>query len=475
MTEDTQVPATRESVELGRVQGKSGTALEVIGGRSPLEMSMEFVAELGKHERLATMLVKSGFLPDAIKTPEQALAVMLTGYELELPPMLALRRLYVVNQQVGMAAELMLALAIQRGGVKVEWVERSKERAVVKISRPGWKTHTEEWTEQDSARANLSGKGTHKAYPAQMNGWRALANGLRAICPDILSGLYMIQELVPDIEVDPDTGVPFIYPTSDTRAKASTDKVLDDIEEDIRKAEATEQSEAEEEAVEKPASEPAPGPMGAEDALEIAGESTVVGWKTHPDLPDGLVLYHKGGGWFDAYLHEFGEALPATPEEMKVPPLTEKGKKLDDILSITQQWARTRAHEEGEEDVEEATEEAQEEAQEEPEEQGGDEGGEEPAEPKKTDIDAEIENADSARLKKMIGKLAGRIEPQAQHDPSVLEGVIKKAGLACFGLDNDLPKTADGQFIDVTALTAPELRQLVRWLWTTAEENDGGS
>ena len=73
----------------------------------------------------AEMLVKSGFLPASIKTKEQAVAIILTGQELGLPPMLALRKINVIQGVPTVAPELMLALCYSRvKGFQLRWYPR---------------------------------------------------------------------------------------------------------------------------------------------------------------------------------------------------------------------------------------------------------------------------------------------------------------------------------------------------------------
>jgi hypothetical protein len=54
--------------------------------------------------------VKSGLLPKTVSTIEATLTIMVTGYELGIGPMQALRLISVVNGKPVCAAELMAAL-----------------------------------------------------------------------------------------------------------------------------------------------------------------------------------------------------------------------------------------------------------------------------------------------------------------------------------------------------------------------------
>ena len=65
---------------------------------------------------MAEKLVPTGFLPESIKTPAQAAAVMLKGRELGIPPMYALSNIAVIKGKPTCGAELMLALIYRDHG-----------------------------------------------------------------------------------------------------------------------------------------------------------------------------------------------------------------------------------------------------------------------------------------------------------------------------------------------------------------------
>lgn len=162
----------------------------------------------------ADMLVKSGFLPDSVKTPAQALAIMMTGKELGLPPMQSIRGITVIKGTPSMKPETMLALCISRvPGFRYDWGECSVKSATVTVSRPSMATpFVSTFTWDDAVAAGLTvttykegGKGENKmwkAYPANMLRWRALGNALHVCCPDVLVGIYTPEELGADVNAD---------------------------------------------------------------------------------------------------------------------------------------------------------------------------------------------------------------------------------------------------------------------------------
>lgn len=145
----------------------------------------------------AAVMVASGFLPSGVKTPEQALAIMMTGRELNLPPMAALRGITVIQGAPTMKPELMLGLCIGRvPGFRYAFGACDSQSASVTVSRPSMMDpFTSVFTMKDAETAGLLRNPTWKQYPANMLRWRALGNALHVCCPDVLVGIYTPEEL----------------------------------------------------------------------------------------------------------------------------------------------------------------------------------------------------------------------------------------------------------------------------------------
>ena len=52
---------------------------------------------LGDLWRVCQRVIGTGFLPDSIRSPEQAFAIALKGRELGIPPMMAFAGLYIIK------------------------------------------------------------------------------------------------------------------------------------------------------------------------------------------------------------------------------------------------------------------------------------------------------------------------------------------------------------------------------------------
>jgi hypothetical protein len=184
--------------------------VRALGGQlENLRMSQELTIgyfptanELDTMRNLAGILIKSGMIPQTIKTPEQAIVILLKSRELRLPPMQAFSSIAVVSGRPVLTAEVMLAL-IYRDFPKgvIEFVESSLERCVIKASRNGQNFSTFSFSMEDAKRAGLLGKGPWQQYPAAMMRARAISAMARAVFPDALAGcVYTPEELGAEVD-----------------------------------------------------------------------------------------------------------------------------------------------------------------------------------------------------------------------------------------------------------------------------------
>jgi hypothetical protein len=178
---------------LAVVQPDTGRAVTV-----PQDPAMAFLQTIEQRVQLATMLVHSGLIPQ--RTPEQAMAVMLAGYELGIPPMAAFQNIHAIPQKGGglrltKSADLAVAIAQQRYGVKLHVVEWTNELCRLVFTRPGFSDVRVEFTMADARRAGLADKDNWKSWPKPMLASKAKLQGVRMICPEIGAGFYDADEL----------------------------------------------------------------------------------------------------------------------------------------------------------------------------------------------------------------------------------------------------------------------------------------
>lgn len=143
----------------------------------------------------ADTLVKSGFLPTAVNTPEKAIAIIMKGRELGIGSMEALSSINVIQGKPSVSPQLMLALARRTGELEDLKMDANDKGATVTITRKGQSPYTTKFGIAEATAAGLLQKDNYKKQPAIMFQWRALASNLRVTFPDAISGLYTVDEM----------------------------------------------------------------------------------------------------------------------------------------------------------------------------------------------------------------------------------------------------------------------------------------
>lgn len=154
----------------------------------------------------ADTLVKSGYLPKSITTPQQAVAIMTMGRELGIDAWAALNGINVIQGKPTIAPQLMLALINRSGELADISIESTDKQCTVTLTRRGRSAHRETFTMQDAAAMGLSGKDNWKKQTAVMLKWRAVSAACRVVFPDVIIGFYTPDEINPDAPIDYETG-----------------------------------------------------------------------------------------------------------------------------------------------------------------------------------------------------------------------------------------------------------------------------
>lgn len=169
---------------------------------APIRLPQQWEWDIMKN--YAQAAVKSGLI-GTVKHPvtvDQALFVVLKGYELNVTPIEALSNIHLVNGKPGLSVQLMIALANRSGALsRLDMPDASKAATeqkatvtAVRRDRPESPV-TMTFSMQDAAAANLLGNPIWKSYPGQMLVNRAMSMALRRAIPEALSGLYLAEEL----------------------------------------------------------------------------------------------------------------------------------------------------------------------------------------------------------------------------------------------------------------------------------------
>lgn len=164
----------------------------------------------------AEKLIKSKLLPDAIKTPEQAVVIMQKGKELGFQPLQAFDSIDVILGKATLKPKAKGALARKTG--KVWWrtvkdwepiFDENGELIDYETVLQGFRNYdghiTEDickYTYSEAASMGLVGKDNWKRQPKIMAYWRCLSRLLDRIAPDLTGGLYMSDEMADVAGID---------------------------------------------------------------------------------------------------------------------------------------------------------------------------------------------------------------------------------------------------------------------------------
>lgn len=135
-------------------------------------------------------------------TVEQAFIKLQSGYELGIPPTVAMDMIHLIKNKKCMGSQLMIYL-INRAGHKFEILESTDKIARVRITRNNGVSYETSFSMDDARRAGLAAKDNYRNYPDVMILNRATSKNARYICPEVLGGIVYTPEDM-DVTVSPD-------------------------------------------------------------------------------------------------------------------------------------------------------------------------------------------------------------------------------------------------------------------------------
>lgn len=164
------------------------------------------VKEMAKHATASNLFG----MPNA----ESAFSLMMLCQAEGLHPMQAMRKYHIIEGKPAMRAEAMLA-DFQSNGGKIQWIERNDKKCSAKFSHPSGGELTVEWTIERAQQAGLTTKKNWLRYPCQMLAARCVSEGVRAVYPAVVCGIYTpeeVQDFAPaKKEEDEDKNLQTIY------------------------------------------------------------------------------------------------------------------------------------------------------------------------------------------------------------------------------------------------------------------------
>jgi hypothetical protein len=148
---------------------------------------------------MAQAITKSGLF--GIKQPDQAVALMLVAQSEGRHPASVASEFDIIQGRPALKSQAALA-RFQAAGGKIQWIDRTDTKASAKFSHPSGGELSVEWTIAQASAAGLTGKQTWKQYPRQLLSARVVAEGVRAVFPACLNGVYLAEE-VQDFDTKP--------------------------------------------------------------------------------------------------------------------------------------------------------------------------------------------------------------------------------------------------------------------------------
>ena len=147
------------------------------------------LADIQKMAEVAATSKMFGF-----KNPQEAMAIMLLCQAENLHPAIAMRDFHVIQGRPALKADAMLARFQQAGG-KVEWKVYTDAEVTGVFSHPQGGSLEVTWTLAQAKSIGIATKDNWKNYPRAMLRARCLSEGIRAVYPGCVVGVYTPEEV----------------------------------------------------------------------------------------------------------------------------------------------------------------------------------------------------------------------------------------------------------------------------------------
>lgn len=143
-------------------------------------------------QTMAKVMASTGFF--GFKRQEEALALMLIAQAEGRHPATIAQDYDVIQGRPALKSIAALA-RFQIAGGSVQWIESNDQRAVGEFSHPAGGTLRVTWDMERARVAGLAGKDNWKKFAPQMLRARCAAEGVRAVFPACLNGMYVSEEV----------------------------------------------------------------------------------------------------------------------------------------------------------------------------------------------------------------------------------------------------------------------------------------
>lgn len=128
------------------------------------------------------------------KSPEEALAIMLLCQGEGMHPAIAMRDYHVIQGRPALKSDAMLARFQQAGG-SVKWEVYTDDEVTGLFSHPQGGSLAVTWTLAHAKKIGIASKDNWKNYPRAMLRARCISEGIRAVYPGCVVGVYTPEEV----------------------------------------------------------------------------------------------------------------------------------------------------------------------------------------------------------------------------------------------------------------------------------------
>lgn len=144
---------------------------------------------------LGEIFAQSGLFPDATSSA-QAIVKIMAGAELGLPPIVSMTGIHIVKGKVTLSATIMATILQQSGKYSYKVLELTEKVCKIEYYENDDKLGISVFSYEDAVKAKLAAKDNYKNYARNMLFARAMSNGVKWFCPEVLGGpVYTPEEL----------------------------------------------------------------------------------------------------------------------------------------------------------------------------------------------------------------------------------------------------------------------------------------
>lgn len=136
---------------------------------------------------LGQIFAQSGYFSDA-RDAAQAVVKIMAGRELGLPPIASMTGINIIKGKVSLSATVMAAVLRRNPLYDYRVREHTDDLCKIEFFYKGESLGISKFDKGDAQKAGLLAGDNYKKYPRNMMFARAMSNGIRWYCPEILGG-----------------------------------------------------------------------------------------------------------------------------------------------------------------------------------------------------------------------------------------------------------------------------------------------